>query len=77
MFEELSGGFKEAHAVLNHLSECGKAKYLVTNKKDLMEVMLVGMLFSICISFINTMFGSTDKEERVDEREIHRFLFKY
>ncbi|XP_009759355.1 uncharacterized protein LOC107816151 [Nicotiana tabacum] len=43
MFEELSGGFKEAHAVLNHLSECGKAKYLVTNKKDLMEGVKVSL----------------------------------
>ncbi|XP_060217515.1 uncharacterized protein LOC132644878 isoform X1 [Lycium barbarum] len=42
-FQEISGGLKEAHAVLNHLSEIGKAKYLVTNKKDLMEGVKVSL----------------------------------
>lgn len=67
---------KEAHAVLNHLCEHGKAKYLVTNKKDLMEVMLVGILFSIYISCINTVFDSTKGAERVNERETHHFTLK-
>ncbi|PHU30348.1 hypothetical protein BC332_02441 [Capsicum chinense] len=42
-FQEISGGLKEAHAVLNHLCEHGKAKYLVTNKKDLMEGVKVSL----------------------------------
>lgn len=67
---------KEAHAVLNHLCDHGKAKYLVTTKKDLMEVMLVGVLLSIYISCINTVFDYTKGAERVNERETHRFLMK-
>ncbi|KAK4379791.1 hypothetical protein RND71_001653 [Anisodus tanguticus] len=42
-FQEVSGGLKEAHAVLNHLCEHGKAKYLVTNKKDLTEGVKVSL----------------------------------
>lgn len=75
-FLEISGGLKEAHAVLNHLCEHGKAKYLVINKKDQMEVMLVGILFSIYISCINTIYGSTKGAERVNERETHHFPLK-
>ncbi|MCD7457714.1 hypothetical protein HAX54_035948 [Datura stramonium] len=42
-FQEISGGLKEAHAVLNHLCEHGKAKYLATNKKDLVEGVKVSL----------------------------------
>lgn len=42
-FQEISGGLKEAHAALNHLCEHGKAKYLATNKKDLMEGVKVSL----------------------------------
>lgn len=42
-FQEISGGLKEAHAVLNHLCEHGKAKYLVINKKDQMEGVKVSL----------------------------------
>lgn len=42
-FQEISGGLKEAHAVLNHLCDHGKAKYLVTTKKDLMEGVKVSL----------------------------------
>lgn len=37
-FQEICGGSKEASVILSHLSECQKAKYLVINKNDRVEV---------------------------------------
>lgn len=42
-FQETCGGLKEASAVLSYLSGCGKAKYLVFRKKDVMEGVKVSL----------------------------------
>ncbi|CDP17039.1 unnamed protein product [Coffea canephora] len=42
-FQETCGGPKEASAVLSYLSGCGKAKYLVVRKKDVMEGVKVSL----------------------------------
>ncbi|KAK3026939.1 hypothetical protein RJ639_040345 [Escallonia herrerae] len=43
-FREICGGSKEAYAILSHLSECGKAKYLVIKKKDFIEGVKISLL---------------------------------
>ncbi|KAA8549008.1 hypothetical protein F0562_000692 [Nyssa sinensis] len=43
-FQDICGGFKEAHAILSYLSGCGKARYLAINKKELIE----GVKVSLC-----------------------------
>ena len=37
-FQDICGGTREASAVLSYLSGCGKAQYISTSKKELIEV---------------------------------------
>lgn len=52
-FQAICGGSQEAYAVLSHLSGCGKAKYLVLNKKEFIEGVKVSLSSGAVLNIIS------------------------